>query len=71
MVRRRLRDEIVKLHLLERMVHDIKILLSDSEKEKMQEEETVYLWDNIKDKVKNGRQYYEDGGKEDGSDNDE
>ena len=53
------------------MVHDIKILLSDSEKEKMQEEETVYLWDNIKDKVKNGRQYYEDGGKEDGSDNDE
>lgn len=51
MVRRRLRDEIVKLHLLERMVHDIKYLLSDSADEDVQQ--AVYLWDNICDKVEN------------------
>lgn len=58
MVRRRLRDEIVKLHLLERMVHDIKYLLSDSADEDVQQ--AVYLWDNICDKVENGRQYCEE-----------
>lgn len=67
MVRRRLRDEIVKLHLLERMVRDIKYLLSDSEFK--EEEKAVYLWDNIKDRVENGRQYRENGVEEDGSDN--
>ena len=52
MVRRRLRDEIVKLHLLEQMVHDIKYLLSDNENEEDKEKENaVYLWDNIKDRV--------------------
>lgn len=66
MIRRRLRDEIVKRHLLERMVHDIKYLLSDSEEEG-EEEKAVYLWDNIKDRVENGRQYREDGVGEDGS----
>jgi len=58
MVRRRLRDEIVRLHLLERMVRDIKYLLSDSEDEK-EEEKEVYLWDNIKDLVANGKLYRE------------
>lgn len=58
MVRRRLRDEIVKLHLLERMVHDIKYLLSDSENVS-EEENAVYLWDNIKETVANGKQYRE------------
>ncbi len=58
MVRRRLRDEIVKLRLLEQMVHDIKYLLSDSEPD--QEREAVYLWDNIQEKVENGRQYGEE-----------
>lgn len=55
MVRRRLRDEIVKLHLLERMVRDIKFLLADGEEQT--EENAVYLWDNIKGEVKNGIQY--------------
>ncbi len=66
LIRRRLRDEIVKRHLLERMVHDIKYLLSDNEEEE-EEEKAVYLWDNIKDRVENGRQYREDGVEEDGS----
>lgn len=69
MVRRRLRDEIVKLHLLEKMVHDIKYLLSDQEEES--EEQAVYLWDNIKDKVENGRQYGEERIDRDDSDNDD
>lgn len=69
MVRRRLRDEIVKLHLLEKMVHDIKYLLSDQEEEN--EERAVYLWDNIKDKVENGRQYGEERIDRDDSDNDD
>ncbi len=71
MIRRRLRDEIVKRHLLERMVHDIKYLLSDTKDEKEEEEQAVYLWDNIKDKVENGRQYHENGVGKDGSDNHE
>lgn len=41
MVRRRLRDKIVKLHLLEKMVHDIKYLLSNNEEQS--EEQAVYL----------------------------
>lgn len=57
MVRRRLRDEIVKLHLLERMVSDIKYLLADSEEEDAQN--AVYLWDNLKGTVENGKQYRE------------
>lgn len=69
MVRRRLRDEIVKLRLLERMVRDIKYLLSDCGEEETEEQEAIYLWDNLKDKVENGRQYREDGGAGDGSDN--
>lgn len=69
MVRRRLRDEIVKLHLLEKMVHDIKYLLLDQEEES--EERAVYLWDNIKDKVENGRQYGEERIDRDDSDNDD
>lgn len=68
MIRRRLRDEIVKTHLLERMIHDIKYLLSDGENEEG-EERAVYLWDNIKNRVENGKQYRESGVVEDGSDN--
>ncbi len=60
MVRRRLRDEIVKRHLLEQMVRDIKYLLSDNENEEG-EEKAVYLWDNIKSRVENGKQYREHG----------
>lgn len=70
MIRRRLRDEIVKRRLLERMVHDIKFLLSDSD-DGEEGEKAVYLWDNKKDRVENGRQYRENGVEEDGSDNHE
>lgn len=70
MIRRRLRDEIVKRRLLERMIHDIKYLLSDSD-DGEEEEKAVYLWDNKKDRVENGRQYRENGVEEDGSDNHE
>lgn len=50
------------------MVHDIKYLFSDSENEEA-EEKAVYLWDNIKNQVENGRQYHEDGVEENGSNN--
>lgn len=56
MVRRRLRDEIVKLRLLEQMVRDIKYLLSDEEEG---QENAVYLWDGLKGNVENGIQYRE------------
>lgn len=69
MVRRRLRDEIVKLQLLEKMVHDIKYLLSDNDEES--EEQTVYLWDNVMEKVENGKQYGEERMSRDDSDNDD
>lgn len=69
MVRRRLRNEIVRVHLLEQMVHDIKHLLSE-ESEKT-DEKAVYLWDNLKGEVENGRQYSEKGTNDYDSDYDE
>lgn len=59
MVRRRLRDEIVKMKLLEQMVHDIKYLFSDEDFSEEENPQEVYLWDNIKGKVENGKQYHE------------
>ncbi len=53
-VRRRVRDEMVKAHLLERMVHDIKFLLED---DKETEEKIMYLWDDKKETVDFGKQY--------------
>lgn len=53
MIRRRLRDEIVKRRLLERMVHDIKFLLSDSD-DGEEGEKAVYLWDISKTELKMG-----------------
>ena len=61
----------MKQHLLERMVHDIKYLLSDGENNEEEKEKAVYLWDNIKDKVENGIQYHENGVDEDVSNNNE
>lgn len=55
-VRRRVRDEIVKKHLLEKMVHDIKYLLEEKEPEG---EKALYLWDNLKGAVSNGILYRE------------
>jgi len=70
MIRRRLRDEIVKIHLLERMVHDIKYLLSDGGNGEGGEK-AVYLWDNIINRVDNGIQYRESGVEQDDSNNHE
>lgn len=59
MVRRRLRDEIVKIKLLEQMVYDIKYLFSDDDSDDEENQREVYLWDNIKGKVENAKQYHE------------
>lgn len=56
-VRRRIRDKIVDMDLLERMVSDIKYLLS--EEMENGEKDSVYLWDNLKGVVSNGIQYRE------------
>ena len=56
-VRRRVRDKIANMRLLERMVSDVKYLLSDEDTEP--EDEAVYLWDNLKGVVSNGIQYRE------------
>lgn len=66
-VRRRTRDAIVKSRLLERMVHDIKYLLSDGDNFLDDDEATVdlYLWDNVHGKVKSGVQYHDDETEED------
>ena len=55
LVRRRVRDAMVELHILERMVHDIRWLLQP-EAEPAQEE-AVYLWDNRLGRVANGVNY--------------
>lgn len=52
------------------MVRDIKYLLSDDE-EPQTDENTVYLWDNVKNTVENGKLYAEDGACDDDSYNDD
>ena len=61
-VRRRTRDAIVHAKLLERMVHDIKYLLSDNDTLEEDDDSTtvLYLWDNLHGKVKSGVQYHDD-----------
>lgn len=55
-VRRRVRDAMVEQHILERMVHDIKYLLSDGET--MPEDgNEVRLWNNQREAVANGISY--------------
>ncbi len=56
-VRRRVRDAMVSARILERMVHDIRWLLSPAE-ESMELEEVVYLWDNKIGTVSNGINYF-------------
>ena len=61
-VRRRVRDAMVEHHILERMVHDIRYLLLNTD-EPEQEPEVVYLWDDRIGTVANGINYF---GKEEG-----
>ncbi len=62
-VRRRVRDAMVEHHTLEKMVHDIKYLLSEENSEDYTDEEcedereAVYLWDDRKGTVENGKSY--------------
>ena len=57
-VRRRVRDEIVSAHLLERMVKDIRFLLLEEEDAQEEPEiDVTYLWDNRKGTVANGHNY--------------
>lgn len=54
--RRRVRDVMTQMHILERMVGDIKYLLSDEVAADVSEN-TVYLWDDKVGTVKNGISY--------------
>lgn len=58
-VRHRVRDEMVKRHILERMVHDIQWLLKDTATGDEGIRDAVYLWDNRLGTVANGKQYHE------------
>ena len=57
MTRRRVRDTFVQQHILERMVRDIKWLFSDSEGNSPPEEDTVLLWNNQREALRNGVSY--------------
>ena len=56
-VRRRMRDEMVKLHLLERMVKDIKFILMPDEPLEDENEPVMCLWDGENRTVDFGIQY--------------
>lgn len=58
-VRRRVRDVMVENHILERMVHDIRCLLDDPDREE-ESGDAVYLWDAAAGTVKNGVSYGKD-----------
>ena len=57
-VRLKSRDEFVKIHLLEKMVHDIKYLLNPENYE--ENKEVMYLWDEKAGTVEYGRQYHQE-----------
>lgn len=54
-VRHRVRDEMVKAHMLERMVHDIKYLLMPEENP--DDEKAMYLWNDKNEPLDYGKQY--------------
>lgn len=56
-VRRKVRDQMVSKHILERMVKDIHFLLNDSSIPS-EDQQAVYLWDDRKGTVSNGVSYY-------------
>lgn len=57
--RRRVRDELRKGHILDRMVHDIKYLLSDGDWNEEDYKSTLYLWDNVQGELEHGISYAE------------
>ena len=56
-VRRRVRDEMASTHLLERMVRDIRFLLSDDDQPDGGTTDITYLWDTQKGAVPNSKNY--------------
>lgn len=60
--RRRLRDIFIEKRILERMVRDIKYLLSEEEFNQQDHNSALYLWDNKGDFQKHGRLYSSDDG---------
>ncbi len=54
-VRRRVRDSFARTHILERMVRDIKYLLS--EEAEPEPKQALYLWDNVREHVDFGVSY--------------
>lgn len=59
-VRKKVRDQMVENHILEKMVHDIKWLFDKDEKNVDDSEDSVYLWDDKIGTVENGRSYFEE-----------
>lgn len=57
--RRRVRDELRTGHILDRMVHDIKYLLSDDDWNEEDYQSTLYLWDNVQGELEHGISYAE------------
>ena len=57
-VRRKVRDAMVRANILERMVHDIHWLLDEGDEEVL--ENAIYLWDNHEGKVKSATAYGKD-----------
>ena len=55
--RRRVRDAIAGAHLLERMVRDIKFLLSEENAADDEENEPLYLWDDKNGTAEYGKSY--------------
>ena len=56
--RRRTRDALLKNHILERMVHDIRaLLLTEQELSEEDGDNVLYLWDDKAGTVENGRAY--------------
>lgn len=62
--RRAMRERFKQTHLLTRMVHDVKYLLSDDEALDDSREETVYLWDNLDGLKAHGKLYLDDDGQD-------
>jgi CRISPR-associated protein Cas1 len=57
--RLRLRDEIKDRNILDRMIHDIKYLLSGDEWNEEDYKSTLYLWDNGQEGIEHGISYRE------------
>ena len=60
-VRRRMRDEMMKAHILERMTKDIQLLLSGSDDAAPIEANAVRLWDDDGGTVRNATSYGKEG----------